>query len=65
MQRMGGPTPADKDRAEGVQCELARARRIAEVLTSAGDRAIMEAYIRELSIRAMMHPERDMPGDRP
>lgn len=59
---MGGSIPVDEDRAAGVQCELARARRIAEALTSAGDRAIVEAYIRELSAHPIVQTEGEAPA---
>jgi len=61
MRVMGGRSFAEKSRSSFAQRELARARRIAEALTSAGDRDIVEAYIRELSIRAAMTPDSKPP----
>lgn len=61
---MGGRDFSDENQSNAELQELARARRIAEALTGAGDRAIVEAYIRELSARAALYPENDLPfGD--
>lgn len=45
---MGFPDLSSSNAAPAVHAELARARRVAATLTNAADRAIIEAYIREL-----------------
>lgn len=59
VQPRGGLFRADESRSNSARRELARARRIAEAHTGAGARAIVDAYIRELSVHPLVLPENE------